>query len=98
MANLAFNKDEMQSIYEKMREINILGTKEFSQQGGCFKTPSNIDSWKITIDGETKTFSWTDQNCSVTNDANQLLEYSSPLKGCRMAALRYAYWQLSRTE
>ncbi|MFD0711758.1 hypothetical protein [Paenibacillus sp. GCM10027626] len=79
-ANFAFTKDEMQSIYEKMREINIMGTKEFSQQGGCFKTPSNTESWKITVDGETKTFSWTDQNCSVTNDANQLVELRTDIQ------------------
>ena len=67
-ADVSFSQDEMQSIYEKMREINIMGMNEFSQQGGCSQTPSNTDIWKITINGETKTFSWTDQDCSVSND------------------------------
>ncbi|WP_200961409.1 hypothetical protein [Paenibacillus sp. Soil522] len=73
-ADVSFSQDEMQNIYDKMREINIMGINEFSQQGGCSQTPSNTDSWKITINGETKTFSWTDQDCSVSNDEKQLLD------------------------
>lgn len=69
-----FSQDEMQSIYEKMREINIMEIDGFSQQVGCSKTPSNTDSWKITINGDRKTFSWTDEDCSVSNDEKQLLD------------------------
>ncbi|WP_160037192.1 hypothetical protein [Paenibacillus sp. An7] len=73
-ADFSFSQDEMQSIYKKMKEINIMRINEFSQQGDCAKTPSNTDSWKITINSETKTFSWTDQHCSVSNDEKLLLD------------------------
>ena len=72
--DFSFSQDEMHSIYEKMREINIMGINEFSQQGGCIQTPSNTDSWKITINNETKTLSWTDQDCSISNDEKLLLD------------------------
>ena len=73
-ANIIFTTDELREIYDKMKAIDIMGPKELSKEGSCFKTPSNEDKWKITVDGETKTFSWTDQNCGMTEDANQLLE------------------------
>ncbi|WP_160037077.1 hypothetical protein [Paenibacillus sp. An7] len=73
-ADFSFSQDEMQSIYKKMREINIMRINEFSQQGDCAKTPSNTDSWKITINSETRTFSWMDQHCSVSNDEKLLLD------------------------
>lgn len=73
-ADFSFSQDEMQSIYNKMKEINIMGINEFSQQGDCTKVPSNTDSWKITINSETKTFSWTDRYCSMSNDEKLLLD------------------------
>lgn len=74
-ANITFTMEEMRSIYGKMREINIMGTKELlPTKMNCSKTPYNEDSWEISVDGETKTFTWSDENCDVTNDAKQLLE------------------------
>lgn len=73
-ANIIFTTDEMREIYDKMKTIDIMGPQKLSKEKGCFKTPSNEDRWKVTVDGETKTFSWTDQNCEMTEDANQLLE------------------------
>lgn len=73
-AKIIFTTEELRDIYDKMKTIDIMGPKELSKKGVCFKTPSNEDLWKVTVGGETKTFSWTDQNCGITEDANQLLE------------------------
>ncbi|MDQ0916328.1 hypothetical protein [Paenibacillus sp. V4I5] len=38
IANITFTMEEMRSIYEKMREINIMGTKELVHTNmNCFK-------------------------------------------------------------
>ncbi|MDQ0655628.1 hypothetical protein QF041_000395 [Paenibacillus sp. W2I17] len=34
----------------------------------------NDDSWKITVDGEIKLLTWSDQHCDVTNEEDQLLK------------------------
>ncbi|MDQ0878854.1 hypothetical protein QFZ77_007513 [Paenibacillus sp. V4I3] len=73
-AKITFTLEEMRSIYENMREINIMGTKELVPTNkNCSSIPYNEDSWKISVDGETKTFTWSDKNCDVTSDAKQLL-------------------------
>jgi hypothetical protein len=56
----------------------MMGAKELlptlPADQSCDKTPYNEDSWQISMDGETKTFTWSDKNYEVTNDAKQLLE------------------------
>lgn len=72
-ANLTFTTDEMRSIYEKMKEINIMGKKNLKpSKKGCSQTPYNEDNWKVTVDGKTETFAWSEKNCEVTDDAKQL--------------------------
>ncbi|MZQ86215.1 hypothetical protein GQF01_29355 [Paenibacillus sp. 5J-6] len=51
-----------------------MGTKELVPTNkNSSSIPYNEDSWKISVDGETKTFTWSDKNCDVTSDAKQLL-------------------------
>ncbi|RAP75702.1 hypothetical protein [Paenibacillus montanisoli] len=79
-ANIEFSTVELRDIYNKMKAIDIMGPKELTMDGGCFTTPSNEDKWKITVNGETKTISWTDKYCAMTEDANQLLELRNFIK------------------
>ncbi|MBD7971002.1 hypothetical protein [Paenibacillus gallinarum] len=95
-ANIIFTTDELREIYDKMKTIDIMGPKKSSKEEGCFKTPSNEDKWKITVDGETKIFSWTDQNCRMTEDANQLLELRIYIQ--QMAQESEAYKSLPEAE
>ncbi|WP_435171403.1 hypothetical protein [Paenibacillus glycanilyticus] len=74
---LSFSNDELQSIYGKMKEIAVLDEKQFPRKGNCSQTPSSTDSWKITVNGETKTLSWTNEYCDMTKDAKDLLELRS---------------------
>lgn len=76
-AALSFSKEELQSIYGEMKDIAILDEKQFPQKGNCSQTPSSTDSWKITVSGETKTLSWTNEYCDMTKDATDLLELRS---------------------
>jgi len=72
--NIVFTRVELREIYDKMRAIDIMKPKEMPKEGGCNQIPSGEDRWEITINGNTKTFSWTDRYCELTEDANQLLE------------------------
>ena len=80
-ADIALSDDEMRGIYAKMREIDIMAAKKLPEKNGCFRTPSNEESWKVTANGETTTFTWTDEYCDLTDDANRLLELRRYIHG-----------------
>lgn len=73
-AHLKFTPNEMREIYGKMREINIIAPKKFATSRNCSQSPSNEDEWTVTVDGKTESFSWTDRNCELSDDAIALLE------------------------
>lgn len=77
-AEVNLTDEELAAIYEKMKEINILETKNFIPDliDGtiCVQEPYEEDEWKITINGETSTHSFSGTYCKLTNDAKQLLE------------------------
>ena len=96
-ANITLTMEEMRSIYEKMREINIMGTKELvPAKMRCSQVPYSEDSWKININGETKTFTWSDENCEITDDAAQLLELRNFIQ--HIVAGKEAYKVLPESE
>ncbi|BBH22833.1 hypothetical protein Back11_41780 [Paenibacillus baekrokdamisoli] len=96
-ADITLSMDEMRSIYEKMREINIMGTKELvPTNSNCAKTPYMEDSWKISIDGETKTLTWSEKSCDTTDDAKQLLELRNFIQ--HIVASKDAYKALPEIE
>jgi len=95
--NITFTMEEMRSIYEKMRVINIMGTKELLPTNqNCSQVPYNKDSWKISVDGETKNLTWSDKNCDVTSDAQQLLELRTFIQN--IVAGKDAYKELPQAE
>lgn len=74
-ANLIFTLDEMQSIYEKMREINIMDMKGLApNELNCSQVPYNEDTWEISVDGKSNTLTWSDKHCDISKDAKELLE------------------------
>ncbi|AIQ30628.1 hypothetical protein P40081_22505 [Paenibacillus sp. FSL P4-0081] len=74
-ANVTLTGDEMRSIYDQMKEINIMGTMELEPaRQSCAVTPYQEDSWQITVDGVTRDLSWSGENCELTEDAGRLLE------------------------
>lgn len=74
-AQITLSKEEMRSIYIKMREINIMGEKELGAANQtCERVPYSEDIWEVNINGETKTLTWTDRYCAQTSDMEQLLE------------------------
>ncbi|SFS77395.1 hypothetical protein SAMN05428962_2782 [Paenibacillus sp. BC26] len=99
-AKVAFTMEEKRNIYEKMREINIMGTKELipslPTDQSCDKTPYNEDSWQISVNGETKTLVWSDKNCEVTIDAKQLLELRTIIR--KLVIVKEAYKELPEAE
>ena len=77
-ADVTLTDEEMDGIYEKMKEVNIVEPKNFTPEpiNGtiCTKEPHEEDEWKITINGETITHSVSGAYCEPTNDAKQLIE------------------------
>jgi hypothetical protein len=80
-ANIALSEDEMREIYAKMRAVDIMAEKKLPKEKGCFQTPSNEESWKVTVNGETTTFTWTDEYCDMTEDADRLLALRKFIQG-----------------
>lgn len=77
-AEINFTEEEMNKIYEKMKEINIVEKKKFTPEpvNGtvCAQEPHEEDDWKITINGETITHFVSGGYCEPTNDAKQMIQ------------------------
>lgn len=75
---IALVDEEMTDVYEKMKEINIVGRKKLIPEPingtSCEQEPYEEDEWKIMISGETITHSVSGTYCEPTSDAKQLLE------------------------
>ncbi|SEN35762.1 hypothetical protein [Paenibacillus sp. OV219] len=74
-ADLTLSADEMASIYAKMKAIDIMDITIKAHEPStttCEQTPYGEDKWKITIDGATREFSWTDRYCGVSDEALKL--------------------------
>ncbi|MEK4485418.1 hypothetical protein MHH81_07395 [Psychrobacillus sp. FSL H8-0484] len=72
--NLTFTTEEMDKIYQKMKEINITGKKNTNPQTNCLRIPFSEDEWEITINGGVITHTVSEQYCSETSDDKQLIE------------------------
>ncbi|WYT59311.1 hypothetical protein MHH28_09860 [Paenibacillus sp. FSL K6-1217] len=74
-ADITLTEDEMRSIYERMRDIRIMGKLELVPlKQSCAVVPYEEDSWRITVNGFTRNESWSGENCELTEDAEQLRE------------------------
>jgi hypothetical protein len=73
-ANVTFTNEEMLSIYEKMKTMNVLEPKDFNDDMNCRVTPYGEDIWKIRINGEEKTIQWSGKYCGKTEDAKQFID------------------------
>lgn len=72
---IPLTKEEIKSVYEKMKQINVLEPKKLEQKKKrCMQTPYSEDKWKIKLNGETITFYLSEEYCNYTNDAKQLIE------------------------
>ncbi|GGP16067.1 hypothetical protein [Oceanobacillus neutriphilus] len=75
---ITLTEEEMKAIYERMIEINVVETKEFTPEpvNGtmCNIEPHEDDDWKIIINGETITHSVSGAYCDPTDDTEQLIK------------------------
>jgi hypothetical protein len=72
--NLKLTQDEMGKIYQQMKDIKIMDSKNLTpEQLDCITTPFETDKWVIQVAGETKKLEWSGQYCQVTEDAKELL-------------------------
>lgn len=70
-ANIYFTDQEMNEIYSKMLEINIMGELDLSKENSCSSEPEIISVWTIQMKGETKSFNY-NSFCDVSNDIERL--------------------------
>ncbi|MHA6252567.1 hypothetical protein [Oceanobacillus sp. CAU 1775] len=76
-APFTFTDEEMQYIYEKMKEVNIIGDKKLEPgllEDNCQFEPHEDDAWKITINDETYRIEIPGHHCYPTDDAEELLQ------------------------
>ncbi|MET1167600.1 hypothetical protein ABWV16_21320, partial [Bacillus velezensis] len=94
---ITLTTEEMRSIYKKMYEMNVMGMEDVVFAGSnCSKIPYNEDNWKITIDGEMKSLTWSDQHCDVTSEADQLLKLRKFIQ--QIIETKEAYKELPEAE
>ncbi|WNS44673.1 hypothetical protein [Paenibacillus sp. MMS20-IR301] len=89
-ANLSLSEEDLAGIYERMRAANVMGELELKpSKQNCAATPSQEDQWQITADGITRTLSWSDEYCEMTDDAKQLLELRNYIRDIVAAKAEY---------
>lgn len=96
-ADITLTTEEMRSIYKKMYEMNVMGMEDVAFTGSnCSKIPYNEDNWKITVDGEMKSLTWSDQHCDVTSEEDQLLKLRMFIQ--QIVETKEAYKELPEAE
>ncbi len=70
ITNLVFTEEEMKSIYEEMKKIDILTYSDtFDPEGNIRITPYCTYNIKVQIDGRIKEIYWKDENISEVPEA-----------------------------
>ncbi|MDP4142908.1 MAG: hypothetical protein Q8936_00290 [Bacillota bacterium] len=70
---LKLSEKEMNEIYSRMKDINIISYPEnFYPKSNMFKTPYDTYSIKIIANGKEKTINWKDESVSDSKEAVQL--------------------------
>lgn len=76
-AEISLTEEEMNQIYEKMKEINIKEPKEFTPEPVdgtiCSVEPHEEDAWEIIVNGETITHSVSGAYCEPTEDTKEFI-------------------------
>ncbi|WP_156123834.1 hypothetical protein [Paenibacillus sp. FSL R7-0273] len=77
-AELVLTDSEKADIYARLRTINIYRELKLEpDRKYCAKTPFSEEHWQIRVDGEVRSFSWDEEKCEITADAEQLRELRS---------------------
>lgn len=72
--DLELSEEEMTEIYQLMRDINIMNIGQLIPKSDCRLEPHDTDIWRIQVNGEIQEFTWTNQYCELTKDAQELLD------------------------
>lgn len=73
-ADVTFSKEEMETIYQRMLDIDVLGNKKFIDKTNCLREPHGDDYWDIRVNGSKKDIHISDEYCELTEDAKQFIE------------------------
>ncbi|WP_150265954.1 hypothetical protein [Paenibacillus tepidiphilus] len=72
-ANLILNESELAEIYSRMRDLQVMGELKLDTATmGCAQIPYDEEHWRIRADGEEVLWSWSEERCRVTEDAEKL--------------------------
>ena len=73
--DLVLSDAEMLKVYEKMKEINVMNSKQFTPKPiigeRCEQEPYEEDEWKIIMDGKTVEHHISGKYCEPTEDTRQ---------------------------
>ncbi|WP_019909568.1 hypothetical protein [Paenibacillus sp. HW567] len=74
-ANLKLTDAEMTDIYNRMRELNVLGELKLEvEDKACAQVPYVEEHWLIQINGEQRPLDWSEEHCQIPSDARKLKE------------------------
>ncbi|QAY65315.1 hypothetical protein [Paenibacillus protaetiae] len=92
-AELQLSREELESIYAKMREMNVTGLANLNvEHPSCQQIPYTDDSWTIRLGGKQYYLAWTGKYCELTQDAKSLQELRDYIAA--MVQKKEAYKQL----
>lgn len=72
-ADIAFTEAEMEEIYKKMIEINIMGELDYPKKRDCSREPESITTWEIKIADKTQLIHYK-SFCEYSDDALNLIK------------------------
>ncbi|WP_151734264.1 hypothetical protein [Paenibacillus tengchongensis] len=89
--NLTLNEDELLEIYNRMRELQVMGDLKLETTTlGCAQIPYEEEHWRIRVDGAEVLWSWSEERCRVTEDAARLKALREYVDGLIKAKTEYA--------
>jgi hypothetical protein len=98
-AAITLSEEEMSAIYAKMKAIDVIHLTRLEPEptrSTCEQTPFNQASWTITIEGHTQSLTWTSEHCTITDDAQKLIDLQTYIRD--IVKEKPAYKALPETE
>lgn len=72
-ANIALSEQEMEAIYLKMAEFNVMGKLDLEEDEQCLEEPSSRTAWEISANGEVKEYGFGSYCDGYPEDVQKLM-------------------------
>lgn len=88
-AKVELTNDEMTSIYEKMKDINIYSDLDVTDDSGCKMEPSRLTSWEIAINDKLTNIRFEEHCSNEPKDVAKMRELEAYVHGLVSAKESY---------